>query len=123
MRRLSSWFLLVICGGAIVFVVVTRLHHHYPDPDPTIETKVRLRSVAQASCAFHSTYNSWPTGFAQFYPDQNRLHIAFLQSAIWATNDAWGHSLLYRPFDAAAGYGSVVSLGPDGRSNIEERFQ
>ena len=120
MRKLSPWLVIVSCGVVVAFVVIARLHR-YPDPDPTIETKMRLRLVTQASCAFNAAYDSWPTGFSQLYPDQNRLGIAFVQS--WATTDAWGHSLIYRPFDSRVGFGSVVSPGRDGRSDIEERFQ
>ena len=117
MRNLTTW-LFAICIG-FGFVGCSRP----ADPDPKIETKIRLRMIADASQSFQLDYDFWPTGFAQFYPDQNSHHIAFLPSGSSTTNDAWGHLLIYKPFDASLGYGSVISLGSDGRSDIEERFK
>jgi hypothetical protein len=117
MRKFSSLFLTLCIGFGVIGC------SRHPDPDPTIVTKVRLRVIADASQFFHLNYGSWPTGFAQFYPDQNTDHIAFIPSGGSTTNDAWGHPLVYKPFDASIGYGSVVSLGRDGRSELEERFR
>lgn len=123
MSKLKALFLiLLICAGVVGFAS-TLLWRRHACPDPTATTNIRLGSVASASVKFQLTYGSWPTGFAQFYPDNNHLHIAFLHRSSWATNDAWGHALLYRPFDSTVGYGSVVSVGRDGRRDLEERFQ
>jgi hypothetical protein len=96
---------------------------HRPDPAPAIVTKTRLRAIADASQAFHTDYDLWPTSFTQFYPDHNIHHIAFLSGGSATTNDGWGHPLIYKPFDDSIGYGSVICLGRDGRSDIEERFK
>jgi len=101
-----------------------------PDPDPAITTKIHLLQISAASQSYHSAYGFWPTGYAEFYPEHNVNHIAFLPSEAWTTNDAWGHPLLYTPFDPGINYGAVVSLGHDGKrggaradSDLEERFQ
>ena len=105
MRKFSSAFL----GFCIGFGASGCSPH--ADPDPTTETKVRLLIVPNASQKFHIDYSSWPTGLHSF------IHrIAFLPGGGWTTNDAWGHPLVYRPFDSSFGYGSVSSLGRDDRS-------
>jgi hypothetical protein len=89
-----------------------------------------LSLVVEASAQFHIAYDSWPRGFSEFYPDRNSNHIAFLPPDSWSTNDAWGHPLIYKPFDVAKGYGSVASLGRDAKpggngedGDMEERFR
>jgi len=78
--------------------------------------------VSQASESYHIVYGSWPTGFAELYAEYNSNHFAFLPD--WrTTNDAWGRPLDYKPFAPGLGYGTVVSLGRDGKPEIEERFQ
>jgi len=91
---------------------------------------MRLSQVTQASKFYHIAYVLWPTGFAELYAEHNSNHVAFLPPGERTTNDAWRHPLLYRPFDPALGYGTVVSMGRDGKSggvgedaDIEDRFQ
>lgn len=89
-----------------------------------------MEQVASAAEMYHLTYDSWPMALVQLYPGHNSNKIAYLPSWAGTTNDAWGHALLYKPFDPATGYGSVVSLGRDGQlggsgkdEDIERRFK
>ena len=91
---------------------------------------MHLLQLSAASRSYQLTYGLWPTGLSELFPKNNSNHIAFLPSDQYPTNDAWGHPLVYRPFNPTLGYGSVVSLGRDGKlggvgknSDIEERFR
>jgi hypothetical protein len=121
---------ITICVAALVLLAFILRPTRGPDPDPTITTKMHLLQITSASESYQNMYGQWPTGLAQFYPEGNSHHIAFLPSGPWTTNDAWGHPLVYRPFDPGSGYGAVVSLGRDGKpggvgrdGDIEERFR
>jgi len=121
---LSLTTMVLVC---FAFAMPLRVPH---GPDPVIETKMHLEQVATAAEMYHLTYDSWPTALVQLYPEHNRNKIAFLPSGAGATNDAWGHALLYQSFDPVTGYGSVVSLGRDGQiggsgknGDIEKRFE
>ncbi len=100
-----------------------------PEPDERMVSKMHLFQVRAASTAYNATYGMWPTGLAQLFAEHNDRHIDFLPPDHQATNDGWGHPILYRPFDAALGYGAAVSLGRDAKpggggknTDLEERF-
>ncbi len=126
----ANFLVSVLIAGVLALLVVLLEPGRGPDPDPAISTKMHLRQIATASEFYHITYDTWPTRLADFYPEHNSRHIAFLPSGEWTTNDAWGRPLLYTPFDQAIGCGRVVSLGRDGKRggagadcDLEETFQ
>ncbi len=129
MRSAPKRYLVSIAIALLLFALVL-----WPtgslDPNPTGTTRTRLLNITQASQSYHHAYGVWPAGLAALSPEHNSLHIAFLPSGKSTTKDAWGRPLLYKPFDPALGYGTVMSLGRDGKpggegndGDMEERFR
>ncbi len=59
--------------------------------------------MAHASKIYHDVYGKWPTGLLPL-ARSGSLEV-----------DGWKRPLIYQPFDAAKGYGAVISFGRDGR--------
>ena len=82
----------------------------------TARTSIHLQSVAAASSAYFGIYSRWP-GSLQDLDSASTLNpskIAFLPPTDSILTDAWGHALIYEPFNSTNGSGRVLSLGRDG---------
>lgn len=77
-------------------------------------TRATLRSVATASRFYHQEYGRWPVAVTDF--TNNPRKLIFLELGPDGVPDGWRRPVQYRPFDSAQGYGSVSSLGKDGRT-------
>ena len=92
-------------------------------------TQSGMRNIAAASRQYYKEYGSWPHSLLDFYPTNNPRHLALLSEGREATNDAWSRALIYKPFDATVGYGTIISFGRNGKpggdgldKDIEVRF-
>ena len=111
-RRLKQTLALVI---ALLILAAVGRFLEPPSPQAREDTKTILSLVAAGSQGYHIEYQRWPKTLADL--TRNPEHIQFMKWERWGEgNDAWGHPLLYRPFDESLGYGSVTSYGEDGRT-------
>ena len=80
---------------------------------PRAKTRSDLRCIVSASQAYYEEYGRWPSALADL--TNNPRKILFLEPGPDAILDGWRRPMLYQPFDKRLGYGSVLSLGKDGR--------
>jgi hypothetical protein len=78
-----------------------------------------LTEIADASREYFQVYGKWPSSLREAQPDRARkredMRADLLRrTTIESTNDVWGRPIIYKPFDASLGYGSVLSYGLDG---------
>ena len=90
-------------------------------------TKVLLQAARSACIAYSNYYGEWPASLADL--TQNKSNIVFIEWGEKGANDAWGHSLVFKPFSSVSGFGSIESYGSDGLAggqgpdaDIEVRF-
>jgi hypothetical protein len=76
-------------------------------PDPCRITGDRVTKVAVGSRIFSTRFGRWPANMDQM------VRSNILISA--DTNDAWGHPLLYVPYDFSLKRGTVMSYGADAK--------
>jgi hypothetical protein len=72
----------------------------------TARTMGRLERIGTASQEYFDSYGKWPENLLSLTSEQR-----------WAgliTNDAWGNTILYHPYQTNRGYGSLVTYGSDG---------
>lgn len=76
---------------------------------------------------YQAEYKSWPSSLVDLTNNSKNLNFVIFsdQGAV----DGWGHALIFQPFDAAKGYGVVISYGRDGKpggtgadADLEVRF-
>ena len=92
-------------------------------------TEVELHTIANASQQYFQEYGRWPTSLTNMIGTGNPRKLVFLESDPTLGMDGWKHPMLYRPYDPKLGYGSVLSLGRDGKpggtgddADLEVRF-
>ena len=77
-------------------------------------TQAILQSVAAASRAYNAEYGHWPATTADLTNNGRRIiFIEWLPSQEW--KDGWDHPIRYIPYGKDEGYGTVISLGEDGK--------
>lgn len=94
-----------------------------------VKTQTELYAIVCASQAYFAEYGSWPTSLTNMMSGGNARNLIFIEPDSLGNFDGWRRPLLYRPHDAKLGYGSVLSLGRDGKpggtrddADIEVRF-
>src|SRR5262245_39730505 len=87
-------------------------------------TTMKIVNYQTAIRAFNTAAGRWPTSLGEL--ETNSMKTIFVSGG---SKDAWGGTLVYVPFDAATGFGRVVSFGRDGKpggtgpdADIERRF-
>ena len=90
------------------------------------KTRDVLKQVCIASCLYHDDIGSWPSTTSDFTNNHNRTYLEISQGTI---RDGWRRPILYKPYEGPVGFGSVISLGSDGKpggtglaKDIEYRF-
>jgi hypothetical protein len=90
-------------------------------------TQQLVQWIAAASDGYYTTYGHWPSSISEL--TKTPSGTIFANPTEIDGNDGYGHPLIYKPFDAAAGFGSVTSYGRDGRPggtnvdrDVEVRF-
>jgi hypothetical protein len=112
--------------GAVVLaaIVVQPIFHRKDGPGfAAARTHAELRAIANASRAYFEEYGTWPTSFGDL--TINPKKIIFVESAPFSVVDGWNRPVVYQPYDAKLGYGSVLSLGKDGkpgRQGLRRRY-
>ena len=79
-----------------------------------LETRAELEQIALGSRTYFRDYGTWPKSMDDLTNNPKRIRYANLDVA--NITDAWGNPVQYHPYDDSLGYGSVVSLGADGKS-------
>lgn len=77
-------------------------------------TMNRVTKIGTMSCACWSRNAYWPTNLQQM------VSLGMLRPQ--DTNDAWGRSIVYVPYNPTLMRGTVASLGLDGRADIQMIF-
>ncbi|MCX7005757.1 MAG: type II secretion system protein GspG [Kiritimatiellaeota bacterium] len=92
-----------------------------------VRHKCLLADLERASRIYHVEYGQWPVSLAGL--TNNPRAIPFIKFDDLGITDYWSHPLIYQPFDAAKGYGAVISYGRDGQpggtgedADLEVRF-
>ena len=96
--------LFVVLTIVVVAILVALLDG---SPNRSRITNDRVTKVTVGSRVFWIRYSSWPTNMQQM------VRVGILRPA--DTNDAWGHPLLYAPYDSSLKRGTVTSYGADGK--------
>ncbi len=78
--------------------------------------KFRLTWVGAAASEYHKSLRRWPSSLADLVAQPDSNMAVFLKSG---SNDAWGHPIVFEPFDSTRGYGRLISYGQDGRPGGE----
>lgn len=101
--------------GAVVLAAVFPVFINVRDGKghASIKTVVELKNIAIASQLYFQEYGRWPTSFGDF--TNNPQKIIFMEFEEPLVLDGWKRPILYRPYDTNLGYGSVISLGKDGK--------
>jgi hypothetical protein len=78
------------------------------------QTLMRLGFLAAAASEAQRFQGAWPASIEQLVarPDPSGSMAMFLKGG---TNDAWGHPIVFEPFDSKRGYGRIISYGADGK--------
>jgi hypothetical protein len=124
--------LIVVCVSAVIGVIAGwysggclgfRVHI-----DTIDRTESDLKSISWASQSFHVEYGIWPKTLSDLTNNPGNLQFISFDGQRGAT-DAWDRVYIYQPFDAAKGYGAVISYGRDGKpggtgadADLEVRF-
>lgn len=75
-------------------------------PSKQYSTCLVLLNVAGAGCEeFKNNRGAWP----------NSLDDLISMRSDITRKDGWGHDLVFTPYDAAKGYGEIISYGADGK--------
>jgi len=105
----------VVFTAVVLFTIVWTFAYPrlFPQRMLASQTKVQMVFLAAAASESYRFHNVWPTSIQQLVarPDPSGNITAFLKSG---TNDAWGRSIAFEPFDPVRGYGRIVSYGIDG---------
>jgi hypothetical protein len=72
-----------------------------------------LKSVLVASKAFKIEFGNWPSSMGDL--TNNAKGILFMDSDSRGPVDAWGHRIVYMPFNQQEGFGLAISWGADGK--------
>jgi hypothetical protein len=116
MKRIGKVVIIVALGLlvlSIAFTVIERLGSPSRRGPPSTMTQQLLLSVAAACSMYYSECGESPASLADL--TNNAKGIAFMHWGKRGTNDDWGSPILFKPYDASLGYGSVISYGRDGR--------
>jgi len=81
-----------------------------------------VKALAKASLMYYEQYQKWPASLTNIVytgaGERARFQVGSAQ-----IRDAWGRYIIYEPFDKAKGYGSVKSLGSDGKGDLGEELE
>lgn len=110
-KKVPKW--VIACLFVIIALIVARKYVE----DPMFRawrTEMRLRAIARASTEYFFRYRQWPADLDKitFNGQGKRLYYQIDASRI---RDGWGRRLIYSPFNGNVGYGSIKSLGRDGK--------
>lgn len=105
MPRIEKAALVFVVLTIIVVVILVLFTDWSPNRSRT--TGDRVTKVAVGSRVFWIRYARWPTNMEQM------VRLGILTPA--DTNDAWGHPLLYAPYEFSLKRGTVTSYGADGK--------
>lgn len=118
--------------GAVVLATIFVLPITYEKDgkgDVRAKTQTELYAIVCASQAYFAEYSSWPASLTNMMSTGNPRKISFIEPDPSVELDGWRRPVLYRPHDAKLGYGSVLSLGQDGKpggtgndADVEIRF-
>lgn len=107
MRKRTRVILATLGAGAVVALIwLLNLNAHDPGLR-NLRSVGRVEDIVKASQDYFRLHAKWPVSLQ-----------AMMAEARWAdlaTNDAWGHEILYIPYDAGRGCGIAVTLGADKR--------
>ena len=93
----------------------------------TTEVRTHAQVIAlSASCElYYKEYKRWPTSLEEIKNNPKQLLI--FEGDFY---DGWRRPLIFRPYDSRLGYGSILSLGKDGKpggkgsnADLEEKFE
>jgi hypothetical protein len=106
---------LAILGCVVVVILIQPIPHCIIDRNAvaSASTRAELESIACASKAYFRIYGHWPLTLSAL--TNNPQQVVFVEFQTPEVADGWGRSVLYRPYDVTLGYGSVMSLGKDGK--------
>jgi hypothetical protein len=75
-------------------------------PTKPYSTCIALLNLAASGCeAYKNGHGAWPNSLEDVYSMADDI----------TRKDAWGHDFAFTPYDAAKGYGEVISYGRDGK--------
>ena len=99
---------------ALYFVLPRAYVRLFPQQVMAGQTLGRFTFLGAAASEAHRFQGAWPASIQQLLarPDKAGNMAGFLKGG---TNDSWGHPIIFEPFDAARGYGRIISYGADGR--------
>jgi hypothetical protein len=117
---------LILTIGAGVLLVLALLVHLQLD-SAQVRSQAMVRAAGMACDAYLKFYQEPPTSMADLV--HNRSNIILVVWSKAGPVDGWGRPIIFTPFDAARGHGSVMSYGRDGRAggegldaDVEARF-
>lgn len=115
-------FLTVLIGG-VAWIVSSSVGNLNSSEGIAHNTRI-LIAFREASTNFFAMTGRWPNSISEVNTNAMAASPTFPPPL-----DAWGHSIVYEPYAATAGYGRVVSYGRDGKpggvgpeADIEIRF-
>ncbi|NCC51370.1 MAG: hypothetical protein EOM20_09160 [Spartobacteria bacterium] len=111
LRKVIILFLIILVGG--VGISLYR-YSSESESEQVALTWERIQQIAATSRAFYFRMGYWPETLDDL---TNRYgKVAFIPAGnTELLIDAWGHPILYEPFDPEYGSGLVISHGKDGR--------
>lgn len=113
LRRALWAAVVLVCLLICSFGILPRLASTgHPRPQSNVLRKAQLDEIARACIQYHAEYKAWPVYIENLYETGNPRHLRLINCE---TNDAWGHPIIYEPFETARGFGLVKSLGRDNK--------
>jgi hypothetical protein len=99
----------VIAAAALVCIVVAFWQFKTQSSlSRTAQTRSLLISYAEACVSYHRTTAQWPAALADLFSSKDG--VTFVNPGI-SKRDAWGHLLVYEPFDPSLGFARIRSVG------------
>lgn len=118
----------ILLIAALAGMIYCAANRPFGEGGALAETKMIVNSIAAGSEAFQAEYGYWPRTKEDLLHNERGMTFVVLRQG-WEWVDAWGHPIIYTPFDQEQGYGSVLSYGRDGRpggqtqnADVEQRF-
>ena len=121
--------IVTLCFGVawILFIYLSYLPPTHGG-SPTTKTRAYLINLINASQDYFEDYGQWP-GNTMALTNNPRKTVYYNMPDPSYLLDAWGHPIIYEPYDEKRGYGRIISLGRDGKpggkgenADIEMRF-